>query len=66
MEILITGGAGFLGINMVRHLLKKGHNVTSLDIADFDYPEKSKIIEIKGDVRDRDVVKKSTRKILIW
>jgi len=63
MEILITGGAGFLGINMVRHLLKKGHNVTSLDIADFDYPEKSKIIEIKGDVRDRDVVKKALENI---
>ncbi|MCH8170326.1 MAG: NAD-dependent epimerase/dehydratase family protein [Bacteroidetes bacterium] len=57
MKILITGGAGFLGINMVRHLLNNGHDVTSLDIADFDYPEKNKIKEIKGDVRNRETVK---------
>lgn len=57
MEILITGGAGFLGINMVRHLLNNGHKVTSLDIADFDYPEKNEIKEIKGDIRNRETVK---------
>lgn len=53
---LITGGAGFLGINMTRYLLGRGHQVVSLDIADFDYPEKSRITEIKGDIRDRAVV----------
>lgn len=57
MRVLITGGAGFLGINMSRHLLNNGHKVTSLDIADFDYPEKDKIKEIKGDIRDRETVK---------
>ncbi|MAS36829.1 MAG: epimerase [Anaerolineaceae bacterium] len=50
---LITGGAGFLGINLVRYLLERGHKVVSLDIADFDYPERSQITEIKGDIRDR-------------
>ncbi|HEU4328765.1 MAG TPA: NAD-dependent epimerase/dehydratase family protein [Roseiflexaceae bacterium] len=50
---LITGGAGFLGINMVRYLLERGHTVTSLDIADFDYPERGRITEIKGDIRNR-------------
>ena len=38
---LITGGAGFLGINMVRYLLARGHSVVSMDIADFDYPERT-------------------------
>ncbi|MDP4130141.1 MAG: NAD(P)-dependent oxidoreductase [Bacteroidota bacterium] len=53
---LITGGAGFLGINLTRYLLERGHRVVSLDIADFDYPEKNIIQEIKGDIRDRAAV----------
>ncbi|HLA60291.1 MAG TPA: NAD(P)-dependent oxidoreductase [Puia sp.] len=48
---LITGGAGFLGINLSRYLLERGHRVVSLDIADFDYPERDRITEIKGDIR---------------
>ena len=50
---LITGGAGFLGINLVRYLLEHGHEVVSLDIADFDYPERHLITEVWGDIRDR-------------
>src|SRR5450432_100877 len=60
---LITGGAGFLGINMTRYLLDRGHQVVSLDIADFDYPEKNRIIEIKGDIRDRTMVDKAMQGI---
>jgi len=63
MKILVTGGAGFLGINLIRHLLKNGHEIVSLDIADFDYPEKENITEIKGDVRDRDIVKKALENV---
>jgi hypothetical protein len=36
---------------MVRHLLKNGHKVTSLDIMPFDYPERDQITEITGDTR---------------
>ena len=50
---LITGAAGFLGINMVRYLLARGHRVISYDRASFDYAEKNGIIEITGDIRDR-------------
>lgn len=48
----VTGGAGFLGINLVRHLLERGHAVTSIDVVDFDYPERPRIREVRGDIRD--------------
>ncbi|MEX1018843.1 MAG: NAD-dependent epimerase/dehydratase family protein [Litorilinea sp.] len=50
---LITGGAGFLGINLTRYLLARGHQVVSLDIADFDYPEREQVREVQGDIRVR-------------
>ena len=49
---LITGGAGFLGINLARYLLSKGQRVTSLDIAPFNYEDvRSRVKVITGDIR---------------
>ncbi len=62
-SFLITGGAGFLGINLVRHLLERGHQVTTIDLEDFNYPERSQITEIRGDIRDRDKVDEAMRGI---
>ena len=31
MKILVTGGAGFVGTNLIKRLLKEGHEVTSID-----------------------------------
>ena len=56
---LITGGSGFLGINLCRYLLARGHKVRSLDIAPFDYPERSALEVIVGDVRHRDTVERA-------
>jgi nucleoside-diphosphate-sugar epimerase len=56
MLYLLTGGAGFLGINLIHFLLAREHAVRSLDIAPFDYPERAAIDEIRGDIRDRATV----------
>jgi nucleoside-diphosphate-sugar epimerase len=58
-RFLVTGGAGFLGINLTRHLLARGHAVVSLDLADFTYPERGRITEVKGDIRDSATVKRA-------
>ena len=60
-RFLITGGAGFLGINLTRYLLARGHEVVSLDLADFTYPERSRITEVKGDIRDLPTVKRAMK-----
>jgi nucleoside-diphosphate-sugar epimerase len=52
----ITGGAGFLGINLTRFLLENGHTVVSFDIEkEYTYPEKDdsrRLTAISGDIRD--------------
>jgi nucleoside-diphosphate-sugar epimerase len=62
---LITGGAGFLGINLTRYLLGKGHQVVVLDIADFDYPERDRVKIVKGDIRDRSSVDRAMEGVQI-
>jgi nucleoside-diphosphate-sugar epimerase len=61
--VLITGGAGFLGINLCRYLLKRGYVVRSLDIAPFDYPERDRVDVLKGDVREPGAVAKAMQGI---
>ena len=55
-KVLITGGAGFLGINLIRHLMAKGYALASLDVEEFDYPERGRIETIKADIRDKALV----------
>jgi nucleoside-diphosphate-sugar epimerase len=50
-KVLITGGSGFLGINLCRYLLDKGYDINVIDINDFDYPDvKDKISFFKGNI----------------
>ena len=64
MKFLITGGAGFLGINLIRFLYNKGEEIVSLDIAEFEYPAiKDKIQVIKGDIRNKETLVAATKDI---
>lgn len=63
MKILITGGAGFIGSNLIKSLYSRGHVVTVLDnLSPQIHGENSKILSdipsqvkfIRGDVRSRD------------
>jgi len=46
-----------LGINLVRYFFDKGINdIRTLDLVDFNYPERNKIEEVKGDIRNKEDV----------
>jgi nucleoside-diphosphate-sugar epimerase len=54
---LVTGGSGFLGINLIRMLVDRGHEVVSLDIEPFTYADVADRIEHHVvDIRDREAV----------
>ena len=60
---LVTGGAGFLGINLCRHLLARGDAVRSIDIAPFTYPERFSVEVIDGDIRDPRAVERAMTQV---
>jgi len=67
MRYLVTGGAGFIGCNFVRHMLKE-HPEDRLVVLDkLTYAGRMENLEtvmdritfVKGDICDKDVVKKA-------
>lgn len=60
-RVFITGGSGFLGINLIRYLRHRDYEITSLDLVDFDYPDmRGQVRAIQGDIRDPETVRRAT------
>jgi len=60
-RVLVTGGAGFTGINLIRFLLDKGVAVRSVDLAEFTYADcRDRIEHVVGDIRDAAVMDRVT------
>ena len=64
MHILVTGATGFTGANLVRRLLKLGHDVTMLDLKESDISRELEALSAKmivGTVTDPDLVERASQ-----
>ena len=55
-RILVTGGSGFVGANLVTTLLDRGYQVRSFDRAPSPLPAQPGLEVLQGDICDRDFV----------
>ena len=55
-KVMVTGGSGFVGCNLVATLLKRGLEVRSFDRAPSPLPDDPKLEAVVGDICDKDSV----------
>ena len=62
-RVLVTGGSGFVGANLVTTLLDRGHQVRSFDRAPSPLPEHPRLEVLQGDITDAAVCAKAVNGI---
>jgi 3beta-hydroxy-Delta5-steroid dehydrogenase / steroid Delta-isomerase len=55
-RVLVTGGSGFVGANLVTELLDRGHEVRSFDRTPSPLPAHPRLHVVEGDICDADTV----------
>jgi 3beta-hydroxy-delta5-steroid dehydrogenase/steroid delta-isomerase len=55
-RVLVTGGSGFVGANLVTELLDRGHWVRSYDRAPSPLPEHPRLETVRGEITDTESV----------
>ena len=58
-RVLVTGGSGFVGANLVTELLDRGQDVVSFDRVPSPLPEHPRLRTLVGDITDADDVAKA-------
>lgn len=61
MNVLVTGGGGFLGQYIVEQLVARGDRVSSFSRSAHEELAKLKVRQIAGDIRDREAVMEAIR-----
>ncbi|OON76190.1 NAD-dependent epimerase/dehydratase family protein [Streptomyces tsukubensis] len=61
MRVLVTGGAGFIGSQIVKHLIAAGHEPVVFDLAGAPREKPPAVEWTEGDVRDRAAVERALR-----
>ena len=73
-KVVVTGGSGFIGSNIVKHLLKKKYYVINIDKVSYsanpynikDLKDEKKYVFIKTDINNKKKLLKCSININLW
>ena len=61
MNVLVTGGGGFMGMALIKRLISEGHKVTSFSRREYPLHWALGITSIQADIRDPEAVEKACK-----